>query len=157
MVSVEQIKAKYNTIEKNIDAIVGKLEASRQIAIRDNNLLQKQFENNCDYVDQLEDLIVAGKIKSSELAERITLICSDEKLKDRLGENAKEISENYRFDDYVTFLKIASRVGKFKIDEVRALKNEISTLKRKNKRLSIMRLKAEESVNKWIVAFFLKD
>lgn len=71
MVSVEQIKAKYNTIEKNIDAIVGKLEASRQIAIRDNNLLQKQFENNCDYVDQLEDLIVAGKIKSSELAERI--------------------------------------------------------------------------------------
>lgn len=72
----------------------------------------------------------------SELVERITLICSDEKLKDRLGENAKEISENYRFDDYVTFLKIASRVGKFKIDEVRALKNEISTLKRKNKRLS---------------------
>ena len=61
VVSVEQIKAKYNTIEKNIDGIVKKL------AIRDNNLLQKQFENNCDYVDQLEDLIVAGKMKSEEL------------------------------------------------------------------------------------------
>ena len=67
VVSVEQIKAKYNTIEKNIDGIVNKLEATRQIAIRDNNLLQKQFENNCDYVDQLEDLIVAGKMKSEEL------------------------------------------------------------------------------------------
>lgn len=67
IVSVEQIKAKYNTIEKNIDGIVKKLEATRQIAIRDNNLLQKQFENNCDYVDQLEDLIIAGKIKSEEL------------------------------------------------------------------------------------------
>jgi uncharacterized protein YaaN involved in tellurite resistance len=67
VVSVEQIKAKYNTIEKNIDGIVKKLEATRQIAIRDNNLLQKQFENNCDYVDQLEDLIVAGKLKSKEL------------------------------------------------------------------------------------------
>lgn len=67
VVSVEQIKAKYNTIEKNIDGIVKKLEATRQIAIRDNNLLQKQFENNCDYVDQLEDLIVAGKMKSEEL------------------------------------------------------------------------------------------
>ena len=67
VVSVEQIKAKYNTIEKNIDGIVKKLEATRQIAIRDNNLLQKQFENNCDYVDQLEDLIVAGKLKSEEL------------------------------------------------------------------------------------------
>lgn len=67
VVSVEQIKAKYNTIEKNIDGIVKKLEATRQIAIRDNNLLQKQFENNCDYVDQLEDLIIAGKMKSEEL------------------------------------------------------------------------------------------
>ena len=67
VISVEQVKAKYNTIQKNIDGIVQKLEATRQIAIRDNNLLQKQFENNCDYVDQLEDLIVAGKMKSKEL------------------------------------------------------------------------------------------
>lgn len=56
--SIEQIKDKYETIEKNIDSIVGKLEAARQISIRDNNLLQKQFENNCDYVDQLQDLII---------------------------------------------------------------------------------------------------
>ena len=65
--SVAQIKAKYDTIEKNIDGILDKLEAGRQIAIRDNNLLEKQFENNCDYVDQLEELIIAGKIKSEEL------------------------------------------------------------------------------------------
>jgi len=71
VISVEQIKAKYHTIEKNIDGIVNKLEATRQIAIRDNNLLQKQFENNCDYVDQLEDLIIAGKMKSEELGELI--------------------------------------------------------------------------------------
>ena len=48
VVSVEQIKAKYDTIEKNIDGIVQKLETARQIAIRDNNNLQKQFENNVD-------------------------------------------------------------------------------------------------------------
>jgi uncharacterized protein YaaN involved in tellurite resistance len=71
VVSVEQIKAKYNTIEKNIDGIVKKLEATRQIAIRDNNLLEKQFENNCDYVAQLEDLILAGKMKSEELEELV--------------------------------------------------------------------------------------
>ena len=69
--SVAQIKAKYDTIEKNIDGILDKLEAGRQIAIRDNNLLEKQFENNCDYVDQLEELIIAGKIKSEELEELI--------------------------------------------------------------------------------------
>ena len=67
--SVAQIKAKYDTIEKNIDGILEKLEAGRQISIRDNNLLEKQFENNCDYVDQLEELIIAGKIKSEQLGE----------------------------------------------------------------------------------------
>lgn len=69
--SVDQIKAKYNTIEKNIDGIVAKLEATKQIAIRDNNLLQAQFETNSDYVDQLRDLILAGKIKSKELGDTI--------------------------------------------------------------------------------------
>lgn len=77
IVSVEQIKSKYNTIQKNIDGIVKKLEATRAIAIRDNNLLQKQFENNCDYVDQLEDLIVAGKIKSKELEATIDKMTTD--------------------------------------------------------------------------------
>ena len=84
VISVEQVKAKYNTIQKNIDGIVKKLEATRQIAIRDNNLLQKQFENNCDYVDQLEDLIVAGKMKSKELED--------------LLENMK--AEAGQYDDY---------------------------------------------------------
>ena len=86
--SVAQIKAKYDTIEKNIDGIVKKLEAGRQIAIRDNNLLQKQFENNCDYVDQLEDLIIAGKIKSDELGNLI----------DEMKGNTEEF-EDYQISD----------------------------------------------------------
>lgn len=88
VISVEQIKAKYDTIEKNIEGIVNKLEATRQIAIRDNNLLQKQFENNCDYVDQLEDLVIAGKMKSEELG---TLI---EDMKSRSDEY-----EDYQISD----------------------------------------------------------
>jgi uncharacterized protein YaaN involved in tellurite resistance len=84
VVSVEQIKAKYDTIEKNIDGIVQKLETARQISIRDNNNLQKQFENNVDYVEQLGELIIAGKIKSQEL--------------DSVIENMKVNSEE--FDDY---------------------------------------------------------
>lgn len=88
VVSVEQIKAKYDTIEKNIDGIVQKLETARQIAIRDNNLLQKQFENNCDYVDQLGDLIIAGKIKSQEL----------ESVIENMKVNSKEYDE-YQISD----------------------------------------------------------
>ena len=84
IVSVEQIKAKYDTIEKNIEGIVQKLETARQISIRDNNNLQKQFENNVDYVEQLGELIIAGKIKSQEL--------------DKLIDDMKANSEEY--DDY---------------------------------------------------------
>lgn len=77
ILSMEQFKTKYNTIQKNIDGIVKKLEAAKQIAIRDNNLLQKQFENNCDYVDQLEDLIIAGKMKSDELGRQVEAMKAD--------------------------------------------------------------------------------
>lgn len=88
VISVEQVKAKYNTIQKNIDGIVKKLEATRQIAIRDNNNLEKQFQNNCDYVDQLEDLIIAGKMKSQEL----------EQVLENMKANAAEF-EDYQISD----------------------------------------------------------
>ena len=84
VVSVEQIKAKYNTIQKNIDGITQKLEQTRLIAIRDNNLLEKQFQNNLSYVNQLGELIIAGKMKSKELEDEISTM--------------KE--ESYNYDDY---------------------------------------------------------
>lgn len=65
--TINQIANKYNTMQENIDKIRGKLQATKEIAYRDNSLLQKQFENNLDYIKQLEDLIIAGKIKSEEL------------------------------------------------------------------------------------------
>ena len=82
--SVEQIKAKYNTIQKNIDGITQKLEQTRLIAIRDNNLLEKQFQNNLSYVGQLGELIIAGKMKSKELEDEINAM--------------KE--ESYNYNDY---------------------------------------------------------
>ena len=82
--SVEQIKAKYNTIQNNIDGITQKLEQTRLIAIRDNNLLEKQFQNNLSYVNQLGELIIAGKMKSKELEDEISTM--------------KE--ESYNYNDY---------------------------------------------------------
>lgn len=69
--SVDEIKNKYNNIEKNIEGVIQKLEACKQIAVRDNNMLKKQFEANVDYTEQLSELILAGKIKSTELEENI--------------------------------------------------------------------------------------
>lgn len=71
ILSIDQIKAKYNTIDKNIVGITEKLEGTRLSAIRDNNLLEKQLDNNRSYVDQLTQLIVAGKLKEQELDKKI--------------------------------------------------------------------------------------
>lgn len=124
VISVEQIKAKYNTIQKNIDGIVNKLEATRQIAIRDNNLLQKQFENNCEYIDQLEDLIIAGKLKSKELEEVVANmkvnseefndyeISDIEEYKNSLDKRLTDLSMlRYAFKQSLTQIRIIQRTN----------------------------------------------
>lgn len=124
VISVEQIKAKYNTIQKNIDGIVNKLEATRQIAIRDNNLLQKQFENNCEYIDQLEDLIIAGKLKSKELEETVANmkvnseefndyeISDIEEYKNSLNKRLTDLSMlRYAFKQSLTQIRIIQRTN----------------------------------------------
>lgn len=124
VISVEQIKAKYNTIQKNIDGIVNKLEATRQIAIRDNNLLQKQFENNCEYIDQLEDLIIAGKLKSKELEEAVANmkvnseefndyeISDIEEYKNSLDKRLTDLSMlRYAFKQSLTQIRIIQRTN----------------------------------------------
>ena len=104
-------------------------------------------------IDDVSGYLVAFE-SVSELVEKITLICNDEKLKESLGENAGKISENYSFEDYTIFLKIACRVGNFKINEVNALKNEIFKLSYENEKLINKNKKADkrniqlEDVNK---------
>ena len=122
--SVEQVRMKYNTIQENIDAITKKLAATRQIAIRDNNLLQKQFENNCDYVDQVEELIIAGKLKSDEIGRQIDEMKSQpelyreyqitdlEEFKNSLGMRLNDlIVLRYAFKQSLTQIRIIQRTN----------------------------------------------
>lgn len=90
--SVAEIKAKYNTIEKNVENIKQKLEATRTIALRDNNLLEQQFINNKDYVNQLEQLIIAGKFKAEELEEELKTMCTN-------GSDMIEINDTNNFKE----------------------------------------------------------
>lgn len=89
--SIDKIANKYNTMQENIDKIRGKLQATKEIAYRDNSLLQKQFENNLDYIKQLEDLIIAGKIKSEELDSTIQEMIT--------AQNASNRYEDYEISD----------------------------------------------------------
>ena len=64
--SVEKIMKKYDSIAQNVDEISKKITAMRMLALRDNNALQVMFDNNILYGQQIEELIIAGKIKIEE-------------------------------------------------------------------------------------------
>lgn len=64
--NLTQILKKYDTIAKNVDDISRKIEATRLVSLRDNNTLQVMFDNNIIYGKQLEDLIIAAKLKLEE-------------------------------------------------------------------------------------------
>ena len=65
--SVDKILNKYDSIAENVDTISKKIAVTRFSSLRDNNALQTMFENNIIYGKQIEDLIVAGKIKLDEV------------------------------------------------------------------------------------------
>lgn len=65
--SVDKILHKYDSIAENVDTISKKIAVTRLSSLRDNNALQTMFENNIIYGKQIEDLIVAGKIKLDEV------------------------------------------------------------------------------------------
>lgn len=65
--SVDKILNKYDSIAKNVDDIARKITTTRLASLRDNNALQVMFDNNVIYGKQIEDLIVAGKLKLEEV------------------------------------------------------------------------------------------
>ena len=69
--SVEKIIKKYDTIAKNVDDISQKITSMRMLALRDNNALQTMFNNNMVYGSQIEELIIAGKIKLNEIDNKL--------------------------------------------------------------------------------------
>jgi uncharacterized protein YaaN involved in tellurite resistance len=69
--NVEKMLRKYDSITKNIDSLTQKITATRLASLRDNNALQTMFENNIAYGKQIEDLIIAGKIKSEEVKKQL--------------------------------------------------------------------------------------
>ena len=63
----KKLFAKYDTVVDNIDKIVNKIKAGRLNSIKDNSSLQTMFDSNVTYIKQMEDLIIAGQLKLSEL------------------------------------------------------------------------------------------
>jgi uncharacterized protein YaaN involved in tellurite resistance len=62
---------KYDTVINNIDKITNKIKAGRINSIKDNSSLQTMFDSNVSYIHQMEELIISGQLKHTELSEQL--------------------------------------------------------------------------------------
>ena len=82
--------------------------------------------------------------------EKIRLLCSDEKLREKLGNNAKEICGNYNFTGYVKVLKSCCDEGASEINghisaENVSLNHRILDLQKKNRKNSKLILRLDST------------
>lgn len=68
VVDVKKLFQKYDVVVNNIDKITNKVKAGRLNSIKDNSSLQTMFDNNVDYIHQMEELIISGQLKYDELS-----------------------------------------------------------------------------------------
>lgn len=67
VVDVKKLFQKYDVVVNNIDKITNKIKAGRLNSIKDNSSLQTMFDSNVTYIHQMEELIISGQLKYSEL------------------------------------------------------------------------------------------
>lgn len=99
--NVTKILKKYDTIANNVDEISKKIAASRLASLRDNNTLQTMFDNNIAYGKQLDELIIAGKLKLEEIKSSISEMEKNPDIEAHQIQDAQEFVNNLerRLDD----------------------------------------------------------
>lgn len=71
VMSIDKALIKYDTIKNNVDQIATHIRQHKIIAARDNNELQIMFDNNVEYIKEVRELIIAGKLKMEEIVDKI--------------------------------------------------------------------------------------
>lgn len=69
--SVQKVLAKYDTIEKSVATIIQQIDAACILSIKDNTVLQTIMNTNLQYIKQIEECIIAGKLKEEEIIVKI--------------------------------------------------------------------------------------
>lgn len=127
--TMEDIKISSQSVEKNIVAISQKIEAGRTITLSDNTTLELMKAECYTHKKQLEELIVAGKLKINELYNQLKEM-----------ENHKEDFESSDFsqlanyidnlDQKVTDLQIQHQLACNTIPQITLIQNNNCSLAR---------------------------
>lgn len=133
--NVEKVWKKYDSIEKNLDEIAGKIQATRLMSISINNSLQKEFQHNLEYAKLVEDHIIAGKLKLEELSRELDMMIANP-----TKYESYEISDMQNFihnlDRRISDLTIMHHIFKESLPKIRIIQN--NNIQTANKAQSII-------------------
>ncbi len=110
-----EAKAKYDTVEKNVDKICGVLEQHKVTLLKDVHMLDQMYEKNLAYYKELTMYIIAGREKLAEVLTTELVALQDKAKASGLAEDAQ--AANYladmcnRFDKKLHDLELTRMVS----------------------------------------------
>jgi len=72
--SIKAFINKCESLEKDVELMQEKLHAAQAIALRDNTELEQRFQETISYIEVLEKLIIAAKLKSEEYGKALEVM-----------------------------------------------------------------------------------
>ena len=125
--SLTTLKAKYDTVEKNVDRIAGTLQDHQNTLLTDIVMLDKMYETNLTYFKELTMYIIAGKKKLEE-ERATTLVELQQKAKESgLAEDAQTANDFAalcdRFEKKLYDLELTRTVSMQMAPQIRMIQN----------------------------------
>lgn len=122
VVDVKKIFQKYDKVIVNVDRISNKIKAGRINSLKDNTALQSMFDNNVEYIKQMEELIVAGQYKFEELKQQLAAMeANPENYRDYEIADMREYI--HRLDKRLADMKIIRYVMMQSLAQIRVVQN----------------------------------
>ena len=112
---IQELKTKYNTVEKNVDKISDELEKHQVTLLKDVELLDRMYELNLNYYKELSMYSLAGKKKLKEVRENDLAALQKKAAQSGLPEDAqaaKDLAEQCdRFEKKLHDLQLTRTVA----------------------------------------------
>lgn len=135
MPSIKKVLIKYETIQDSINTIKAHVEAARIGAMADNNALQHMFDENIEYVKNVETLIVAGTLAIDDAKAELNKLIAE-------GADAITLQDYQEFvnslEKKVHDLKAVRQIGKQNLMQIRIIqRNNILTAENANSMITM--------------------
>lgn len=122
----EKQMMKYKSVAENVSTLSNKIVNTKMIALRDNNIMQRIFDNNVEYISQLDDLIIAGKLKLQEVAAEIETLQKDTSIEPYQVQDMVEFKS--QLEKRVNDMMITRHVMTQDLLQIRALQNNNTSI-----------------------------